>query len=133
MVLDPSPVNVNNNAVEGADHVNNIEQVVIDHPASGNFTLSVKGFAIPQGPQPFYITYEIIQPSVTVEYPFGTETWCRAKQTNIRWSAYGGDPNAFTLEYSTDGGGSWNLISNRLLPLRVLFPGQFLMWSAKMR
>ena len=27
MVLDPSPANVNNNAVEGADHINNIEQV----------------------------------------------------------------------------------------------------------
>ena len=112
MILDPSPVNVNNNAVEGPDHINNIEQVVINNPAAGNFTISVKGFSIPQGPQPFYIAYEIIQPSVTVEYPFGTETLVPGETTNIRWSAYGGDPDLFTLEYSTDGGSSWNLISN---------------------
>jgi hypothetical protein len=112
MVPDPSPANVNSNAMEGPDHINNLEQVVINDPAAGNFRVSVKGYAIPQGPQAFYIAYEIIQPSVTVEYPFGGETLVPGETTNIRWSAYGGDADLFTLEYSGDGGGSWNLISN---------------------
>ena len=38
MVLDPSPANLNNNAVEGADHTNNIEQVVINNPPAGNYS-----------------------------------------------------------------------------------------------
>ena len=54
------------------------------------------------------------QTSVTVEYPFGGETWVPGETENIRWSAYGGDPNGFTLEYSTDGGSSWNLINNTI-------------------
>ncbi len=112
MILDPTPGNVTNNAVEGADHINNIEQVLINNPGAGNYTLNVNGTSVPAGPQPFYIVYEIIAPSVTVEYPFGTETWVPGETETLRWSAYGGDPNTFTIEFSNDGGGSWSTISN---------------------
>ena len=112
MILDPSPGGVNNNAVEGVDHTNNIEQVLVNNPPAGNYTITVNGSTVPVGPQPFYVSYEIIQPSVTVEYPFGTETWVPGSTEYIRWSAYGGDPNTFTLEYSIDGGSSWNTINN---------------------
>jgi Subtilase family/Secretion system C-terminal sorting domain len=114
MILDPSAAGVNNNAVEGADHTNNIEQVVINNPPAGNYTLSVKGYSVPSGSQVFYLAYEIIQPSVTVEYPFGGETWVPGQTETIRWSAYGGDPNTFTLENSLDGGSSWTTISNSI-------------------
>ena len=50
--------------------------------------------------------------SVTVEYPFGSETWVPGETETLRWSAYGGDPNTFTIEFSNDGGGSWSTISN---------------------
>ena len=32
MILDPAPGNLNNNAIEGASHTNNIEQVLINNP-----------------------------------------------------------------------------------------------------
>ncbi len=114
MILDPSPAGINNNAVEGVDHTNNVEQVVINNPPAGNYTVTVKGNSVPSGTQSFYLVYEIIQPSVTVEYPFGGETWLPNTTEDIRWSAYGGDPNGFTLEYSLDGAASWNLISNSI-------------------
>ena len=114
MILDPTPGNVSNNAVEGPDHTNNIEQVLINNPSAGNYTLNVNGTNIPAGPQSFYIAYEIIQPSVTVEYPFGTETWVPGQTENIRWSAYGGEPNTFTLDFSSDGGASWSTINNAI-------------------
>ncbi len=38
------------------DHVNNIEQVVIDNPAPGAYRLEVFGYNVPQGPQPFSVT-----------------------------------------------------------------------------
>ena len=98
--------------MEGADHTNNIEQVLVNNPPAGNYTITVNGTTVPVGPQPFYIAYEILQPSVTVEYPFGTETWVPGSTEYIRWSAYGGDPNTFTIEYSIDGGVSWNTINN---------------------
>ncbi len=114
MILDPSPGNVNNNAFEGADHTNNIEQVLVNNPPPGNYTLKVNGSTVPVGPQPFYVAYEILQPSVNVEYPYGSETWVPGQTEYIRWSAYGGDPNSFTLEFSSDGGSSWNTISNSI-------------------
>ena len=36
MILDPSPAGASGNAKEGADHTNNIEQVVINNPPAGN-------------------------------------------------------------------------------------------------
>ncbi|HCL83261.1 MAG TPA: peptidase S8, partial [Chitinophagaceae bacterium] len=40
MILDPSAANLTNNAVEGADHTNNIEQVLINNPPAGNYSLN---------------------------------------------------------------------------------------------
>ncbi|MGA1845303.1 MAG: S8 family serine peptidase, partial [bacterium] len=36
-----------------ADHVNNIEQVYVENPASGVWQIEVHGHDVPQGPQPF--------------------------------------------------------------------------------
>ena len=112
LILNPNAANVNDNAVEGVDALNNIEQVVINNPGSGNFSINIKGSSITTGSQNYVVVYEIINPSVTVEYPFGNETWVPGETENIRWSAYGGDANTFTIEYSTDNGSTWNLISN---------------------
>jgi hypothetical protein len=114
LILDPSPANVNNNAVEGIDTTNNIEQVVVNNPAGGNFTVTVNGTNVPTGSQNFVIAYQIIKPSVTVEYPFGSEMWVPGTTENIRWSAYGGAGNSFTLEYSLDNGATWNTINNNI-------------------
>ena len=114
LILDDSPANVNVNAVEGIDHSNNIEQVVINNPVAGNYSITVKGTSIPIGPQNFVVAYQLINPSVTVEYPFGNNEFVPGETENIRWSAYGGDPNSFTIEYSPDNGSTWNLINNNV-------------------
>lgn len=114
LILDPSPAGVNNNAIEGIDSINNIEQVVINAPVAGNYTILVNGKSIPLGMQNFVITYQVISPSVTVEYPFGNNTLVPGETENIRWSAYGGDPNTFSIEYSPDNGSSWNMINNNV-------------------
>ncbi len=38
------------------DHINNIEQVVIDAPAPGAYRVNIVGFNVPQGPQVFSVT-----------------------------------------------------------------------------
>ncbi len=38
-----------------ADHINNIEQVLVDNPASGTWTVQVQGTSVPQGPQVFSV------------------------------------------------------------------------------
>jgi len=114
LILNPNAAHVTDNAAEGIDSLNNIEQVVINNPPAGNFTITVNGTNIPNGPQNYVVAYQIINPSVTVEYPFGSETWVPGETENIRWSAYGGDPNTFTVEYSLNNGSTWSTFSNNV-------------------
>lgn len=120
--LNTAAANVNNVATEKVDHINNIEQVMIDNPAAGNYGVTVNGFNIPFGPQEFVLSYEILQASVTVEYPFGGETWVPGESETIRWNAYGDDTNTFTIEYTTDNGSNWIVINNSVPAASRLYP-----------
>lgn len=114
-VLDPTPnpVNLNANAIHGVDDLNNMEQVTIDLPAAGNYTLSVDGFNIPQGPQKYYIVYEFVTDVVTVTYPIGYEGFVPGETETLRWDAFG-TSGTFSVEYSTNNGSSWNVISGNV-------------------
>ncbi|MFZ1451240.1 MAG: S8 family serine peptidase [Ferruginibacter sp.] len=112
LILNPLPSNVNDNAVEGVDRINNIEQVVINNPVAGNYNINVSAFALPYGPQEYVITYQIDTLGVTVEYPFGEEKMVPGQPETIRWNAYGDEGNTFTLEYFD--GTAWNLIDNNV-------------------
>ncbi|MEO5648221.1 MAG: S8 family serine peptidase, partial [Chitinophagaceae bacterium] len=110
MVLNATPGGVNLPAVEGVDHINNIEQAIINNPVAGNYTINVKGFSVPFGPQDYVVAYDVIMPGVTVEYPSGGETIVNGETEYIRWSAYGTGPKSFLVEFSENDGGSWTPI-----------------------
>jgi len=112
-VLDhtPDPARLNAPATRGEDHLNNMEQVTIDNPVAGYYNFAVSGFSIPQGPQQYFVVYEAITDQITVTYPFGGESLVPGETEVIRWDAHLND-DTFTLEYSTDMGENWNLISN---------------------
>ncbi len=127
LILNPDPAHVGDAAVEGVDNLNNIEQVVINNPTGGAFSISVNGTDIPQGPQPYVLTWQVIQPSVPLLYPYGNEAWVPGNTENIRWSAYGTGAATFTIDYSTDNGGTWTTItSTHPLPLMAYTPGRYL-------
>lgn len=65
-VLDP--LNPAANATRGVDSVNNIEQVSIDSPADGQWTVRVTGVNVPEGPQSFSIaiTPNLVGTSITL-------------------------------------------------------------------
>ena len=122
LILNPAPQRLNDVAAEGTDHTNNIEQVVLDNPAAGVYSINVKGFAVPFGPQEYVISYEIINPSVIVEYPRAGETMVPGESENIRWNAYGNDANNFTIEYSSDNGTTWTIIDNNVPAITRIYP-----------
>lgn len=107
LVLNSNPANVSDTAREGTDNLNNIEQVVINVPPAGDVTVSVTGANIPSGPQQYVIVYQVIQPSITVEYPSGGETWVFNEPETIRWNAYDGGTDSFAIEYSRNNGATW--------------------------
>lgn len=112
LILNPDPAHVNDVAVEGIDTLNNIEEVVINNPTGGAFTINVTGASVPQGPQTYALAYDIIQPSIQLMYPYGGEIWVAGAVEILRWVANDGGTADFTLEYSTDNGNTWSTISN---------------------
>lgn len=103
---------LSSNATYGNDHINNMEQITIDNPATGNYTLSVDGFAIPFGPQEYWVTYQYITDDVKLTYPIGGESLVPGEAELIRWDASEGN-TPFALEYTTDGN-TWNVISTSI-------------------
>lgn len=112
LILNPSAATVSNPAVEGVDNVNNIEEVMINNPPAGTYTITIAGTNVPYGPQPFALAYMLVAPGITVQYPYGNETWVPGNPEVIRWNATDGGTNPFTIAYSLDNGSTWTTISN---------------------
>jgi len=114
-VLDPTPntTALNTNAIKGVDNINNMEQITMDDPMPGNYELIVSGNSIPFGPQEYSVSYVFLKDEITLTYPVGGESWVPGDFEIIRWDAYG-DNGTFTLEYTDNGGASWNSISSSI-------------------
>jgi hypothetical protein len=96
-------------AYRGHDHVNNMEEVILDNPNQGSYTLSVKGHMIPEGPQEYFVVYSFIKDEIKVTYPYSGEGFVPGDQEVLRWDAHG-DDGIFLLEYSPDGMNNWQTI-----------------------
>lgn len=107
-ILDP--LNVTANATTGIDRLNNIEQVVIDYPQAGNYSLNASAFALGAGSQKYYIVYQIDMNGVSIIYPSCGETLVPGETEYIRWQGYGSEVNDFTILASADNGGTWTNI-----------------------
>lgn len=107
MVLDTSAAGVTNPAVMGKDHLNNIEQVVIGHALPGRYTVRVKGYKVPVGPQQFRVVYSSTEPGLKLIQPAGGEQWKPNELRGIHWEDGGHDGDVYSFDYSVDGGNSW--------------------------
>jgi hypothetical protein len=107
----PHPDSLNKPASKGIDSRNNMEQVSVDNPSPGNYSLSVNGFQIPFGPQEYFVVYEFLMNEIVVTYPIGGESFPPGESIMVRWDAQGVTGN-FTVEYSLDNGQNWTTASS---------------------
>ncbi|MET0636110.1 MAG: S8 family serine peptidase [Chitinophagaceae bacterium] len=114
LVLDTVAANVDLVAGPGVDRINCHEQVVIEHPPAGNYTVAVSGTSITEGDsQGYYVVYEFVKDSLQLDYPAGGELVSPGETLLIRWNtAMQEDPTLLT--YSADGGYTWSAIGNSL-------------------
>jgi PKD repeat protein len=117
----PSPILLDRDAEPGVDDLNNMEQITIDDPAAGTYTINIAGFDIPKGPQEYVVVYEFVQDEIVVTFPLGGESLIAGSLQLVRWDAIGEDEN-FILEESFDGGLTWDQISPTLPGTRRSFP-----------
>ena len=107
-----NPLNPSFNAVRTrADHVNNIEQVVVDAPEAGTWSVEVRGFNIPDGPQSFSICSNpsIMTIGIHLSLPNGTPDIIlpnTSTQITVEIVAFGESliPGSPTLHFRFDGG-----------------------------
>ena len=100
-------------AYRGFDHVNNMEEVILDNPLPGTYTLRVKGHMIPEGPLQYFVVYSFVKDEIEVTYPSAGEGFVPGEKEILRWDAYG-DQGTFLLEYSLDGMESWLTIADQV-------------------
>jgi PKD repeat protein len=97
-------------ALRATDSLNNHEQITIKNPVAGTYSLTVNGTLIPQGPQTYFMTYEVVEDEIMVTYPHGGEKFVPGETERIRWDAC--DSNlVFDISYSPDNGMSWSIIA----------------------
>lgn len=108
---------LDDDAIRATDNLNNMEQVTISNPLPGTYTINISGFAIPQGPQEYFLVYEYGKDEVRLTYPNGGEGLNPGITQTIRWDATDNTTD-FNLEYTTDNGSSWNSIATVSSDLR---------------
>lgn len=113
LVLNTAPASVNLPATTGIDRINNIEQVVIENPAPGDYDFIVEGTTIPFGGQhDYYLVFDTIPVSTFLTYPAGGEKLQGAETVIIHWESAGHPSNNFTLQFSADDGATWTDVVN---------------------
>ena len=112
LILDHSPTGVDEAAVEGVDRLNNIEQVVIDNPSAGLYTINVSAFNIPIGAQDFWVTYEFVKDETKLTHPMGGETFDASSSIIVQWEAPHNNTSDFKIEWSRNNGGSWEIVKD---------------------
>ncbi len=113
LVLDHTPANVNNNATEKEDHLNNVEQVTIINPAAGNYVIKTKGYNIPAGPQPYVLAYDLVTPELKMTFPMGGEAVSSADSLRVFWEIVD-TSGTYTLLFSPNAGSTWQTISDTI-------------------
>ncbi len=106
---NPNATTLNSPATKGVDSLNNVEQISINNPVAGTYSLEVDGFSIPQGPQKYFVTYEFIYDEVELINPNGGEGFVPGVTERLFWDSYGTSGN-FALSYSIDSGVNWTSI-----------------------
>ncbi len=112
-VLDntPNTTALNADATRGVDNINNVEQVTIDNPSAGAYTVNVQAPVVSTGTASYYVITTFIYDEIKVVYPLGGEGLIPGTTERIHWDAFGTQAS-FGIEMTTDGGNSWFTIAN---------------------
>ncbi len=107
----PDPAILDLPASRSRDSLNNTEQIALDNPALGTYTVKISGTEVPFGPQRFFLVWEFLTDEIRLTYPAGGEGFVPGETERIHWDAFG-NQGTFSLRYSTDNGFSWQQIAD---------------------
>lgn len=101
-------------AVRGKDKINNIEQVTIENPASGSYTINAIGSYVSNTSQEYSIAYEYeLENQFEWNYPVSNDNFPFDGKTisPFKWnSSFSEIPGQLSISY--DNGQTWEIIAN---------------------
>ncbi len=113
LVLDSTPANVANNAVQGTDRLNNIEQIVIPTPEAGDYTISISAYNLDTESQKYSIVHTSYEDKISLTFPNENDVFTPGEKIRISWENHiVNETGGFSLDYSSDNGNSWTNISS---------------------
>lgn len=104
LVLNPTRGKVEELAKPGEDHLNNQEQVVIENPRAGAYTVKVKGHEVPSGAQRFVLVWYIEKPGLRTLLTRGEK---HTPGSSFQVALEGISGTGYRVDLSLDGGNSW--------------------------
>ena len=113
-VLNPDPAHADDLPKRKVDNLNNIEQITIMNPKPGTYTIKVKGKNVPMGSQRYNLTYSFRSQGIELMFPNGTESMIPGDKNLISWMNEEVSESNYKLEFSLDGGSTWQLIQNNI-------------------
>ncbi|MDO6391969.1 S8 family serine peptidase [Pontibacter sp. BT731] len=105
----PHPDSLQQPARRSQDRLNNVEQITIEAPAAGTYTLQVAGYRVSEGAQEFSLVYELEQ-GMEWLYPVATSTLAAGQPHRLAWQA-GTAAGAADLQYRLHGSETWHPIA----------------------
>ncbi len=103
-------------AVRGKDHINNIEQITVENPISGSYTIKVTGSYISESSQEYGIAYEYeLENQFEWNYPVNNDNFPYDGKTisPFKWnSSFSGTSGKLSISY--DNGQTWEIIANNI-------------------
>lgn len=110
----PHPDSLRQVAIRRPDHRNNVEQITLQEPQPGSYTLQVRGYQVAQGPQDFSIAYEL-ESGLSWSYPSRQDQLLPGKSQPLRWRGPVSDTTATgSLEYRLGTGQPWQQLSQQV-------------------
>ncbi|PKV63637.1 S8 family serine peptidase [Pontibacter ramchanderi] len=108
----PHPDSLHRPARRGLDRLNNVEQITVEKPAAGTYTLQVSGFRVPQGVQEFSLVYELEQGREWL-HPIAATTLTAGQPNRLVWQS-GAVTGAADLQYRLLGSDNWQTIAQNV-------------------
>ncbi|MBL0234989.1 MAG: S8 family serine peptidase [Chitinophagaceae bacterium] len=111
-ILDTTIAGFANTATTGADHINNLEQVVIANPTAGaTYNVKIKANNITQGgSQKYALVYDLVPNEIRLMSPLRSEAFVHGDTVIVQWDCYDEPANTFKLEFAADGS-NFNVIN----------------------
>lgn len=117
-ILDSSPQlsALEKTATRGEDHLNNVEQILVEEPGPGIYSIQVKANTLVGNSQAYAIAYSWeAQDTFSWHYPTSSDNmpYNGESGTYFQWKSTLAENNG-RLELSLDGGNTWQLIKDNI-------------------